>query len=258
LILRKRSSNWELRITGVPIGEAPLWVREAWTGLALPLYDPRKRVVGIDLSSDMLARAKQRVVTQRLRNIVGLAEIDPESMAFADDSFDIAVAMFTATVVPDARRLMGEMRRVVRPGGQLLFVNHFAAQGGLRWWAERTLAPLSRVLGWHPDFTLGDLLDDPRMATEIVPCPPFGLFTLVRVPQLDVTVPQPKTETAFAGATSIGGGRPDAADRRFGDLAISRFSSEDAVKLSGLAIHRPLGQTVKERRRALDELESQD
>ena len=56
-------------------------------------------------------------------------------------------------------------------------------RAALRWWAERTLAPLSRVLGWHPDFVLGDLLDDPQMAAEIVPCPPFGLFTLVRVPQ---------------------------------------------------------------------------
>jgi phosphatidylethanolamine/phosphatidyl-N-methylethanolamine N-methyltransferase len=108
--------------------------------------------------------------------------MDAESMAFADASFDIAVAMFTATVVPDAKRLVREMRRVVRPGGELLFVNHFAAEGGLRWWAERTLAPLSRVLGWHPDFTLADLLEDPRAAAEIEPCPPFELFTLVRVP----------------------------------------------------------------------------
>nr|WP_256476389.1 class I SAM-dependent methyltransferase [Siccirubricoccus soli] len=152
------------------------------TGLALPLYDPRKNVVGIDLSRDMLAKAKERVQQEKLRNVEGLVEMDAESMAFADGSFDIAVAMFTATVVPDARRLFREMRRVVRPGGELLFVNHFAAEGGLRWWAERTLAPLSRVLGWHPDFALGDLLDDPRQAVEITPCQPFGLFTLVRVP----------------------------------------------------------------------------
>jgi phosphatidylethanolamine/phosphatidyl-N-methylethanolamine N-methyltransferase len=85
-------------------------------------------------------------------------------------------------VVPDARRLLREMRRVVRPGGELLFVNHFAAERGVRWWAERTLAPLSRVLGWHPDFSLGDLLEHPRAAAEIAACPPFGLFTLVRVP----------------------------------------------------------------------------
>jgi len=152
------------------------------TGLALPHYDPRKRVTGIDLSRDMLRRAQSRVREQRLRNVTGLAEMDAEHMAFADGSFDIAVAMFTATVVPDARQLFREMRRVVRPGGTLLFVNHFAAERGLRWWAERTLAPLSRVLGWHPDFALGDLLEDVRAATVIEPCPPFGLFTLVQVP----------------------------------------------------------------------------
>ncbi|MBY0331796.1 MAG: class I SAM-dependent methyltransferase [Acetobacteraceae bacterium] len=156
------------------------------TGLALPRYAPEKRVVGIDLSRDMLARAQERVRTERLRNVVGLVEMDAERMAFADASFDIAVAMFTATVVPDARRLFAEMRRVVRPGGDLLFVNHFRAEKGMRWWAERTLAPLSRVLGWHPDFAITDLLDDPRAAAEITECPPFGLFTLVRVPNLAV------------------------------------------------------------------------
>jgi len=152
------------------------------TGLALPRYAPEKRIIGIDLSCDMLRRARDRVRARRLRNVVGLVEMDAEQMAFRDASFDIAVAMFTATVVPDARRLVAEMRRVVRPGGELLFVNHFAAERGLRWWAERTLAPLSRVLGWHPDFSLDDLLEDRRLAVEISACPPFGLFTLVQVP----------------------------------------------------------------------------
>ena len=152
------------------------------TGLALPRYAPEKRVVGIDLSREMLQQARKRVRRERLRNVVGLVEMDAEAMAFRDASFDIAVAMFTATVVPDARKLLREMRRVVRPGGELLFVNHFAAERGVRWWAERTLAPLSRVLGWHPDVSLGDLLEHPKAAAEIAACPPFGLFTLVRVP----------------------------------------------------------------------------
>ncbi len=152
------------------------------TGLALPRYAPEKRVVGIDLSREMLLQARKRVRREGLRNVVGLVEMDAEAMAFRDASFDIAVAMFTATVVPDARKLLREMRRVVRPGGELLFVNHFAAEKGVRWWAERTLAPLSRVLGWHPDFSLGDLLEHPKAAAEIASCPPFGLFTLVRVP----------------------------------------------------------------------------
>jgi phosphatidylethanolamine/phosphatidyl-N-methylethanolamine N-methyltransferase len=114
--------------------------------------------------------------------VVGLVEMDAERMAFRDSSFDVAVAMFTASVVPDAKRLFAEMSRVVRPGGTLLFVNHFAAQGGVRWWVERSMAPLARVLGWHPDFALSDLLDPVTAArADLESCPPAGLFTLVRV-----------------------------------------------------------------------------
>ena len=152
------------------------------TGLALPRYRGDKRVVGVDLSREMLEKAAERVQEQGLRHVIGLAEMDAEHMAFADDSFDIAVAMFTASVVPDAKRLYAEMARVVRPGGHLLFVNHFAAEAGPRWWVERTMAPLSRLLGWHPDFALRDLLDPAIEQVEAIEaCQPAGLFTLVRV-----------------------------------------------------------------------------
>jgi len=152
------------------------------TGLALPHYRSDKRVIGVDLSREMLEKATDRVRDERLRHVVGLAEMDAEHMAFADGAFDIAVAMFTASVVPDAKRLYAEMSRVVRPGGHLLFVNHFAAEKGPRWWVERTMAPLSRLLGWHPDFALRDLLDPEIVQVEsIEPCQPAGLFTLVRV-----------------------------------------------------------------------------
>jgi len=152
------------------------------TGLALPHYRSDKRVIGVDLSREMLEKATDRVRDERLRHVVGLAEMDAEHMAFADGAFDIAVAMFTASVVPDAKRLYAEMSRVVRPGGHLLFVNHFAAEKGPRWWVERTMAPLSRLLGWHPDFALRDLLAPEIVQVEsIEPCQPAGLFTLVRV-----------------------------------------------------------------------------
>jgi phosphatidylethanolamine/phosphatidyl-N-methylethanolamine N-methyltransferase len=152
------------------------------TGLALPHYRGDKRVVGVDLSREMLEKAADRVRAERLGHVVGLAEMDAEHMAFADGAFDIAVAMFTASVVPDAKRLYAEMSRVVRPGGQLLFVNHFAAEDGPRWWVERAMAPLSRLLGWHPDFALRDLLDPAAEQVEVMePCQPAGLFTLVRV-----------------------------------------------------------------------------
>lgn len=152
------------------------------TGLALPLYRRDLQVVGIDLSRHMLEIARQRVAKEKLANVRGLLEMDAENMAFADASFDVAVAMFTASVVPDAKKLFAEMSRVVRPGGHLLFVNHFAAEGGPRWWVERAMAPLSRRLGWHPDFALCDLLDPATTDVEAMePCPPVGIFTLVQL-----------------------------------------------------------------------------
>ena len=75
------------------------------------------------------------------------------------------------------------MRRVVRPGGTILFVNHFAAKAGPRWWIEWAMAPASRALGWHPDFSVDELLSPADQArAEAVPVPPIGIFTLVRLP----------------------------------------------------------------------------
>jgi phosphatidylethanolamine/phosphatidyl-N-methylethanolamine N-methyltransferase len=153
------------------------------TGLALPHYARSKRITGIDLSAEMMARARDRVRDEKLLNVDALIEVDAEATGLDDCSFDIAVAMFVASVVPNPRRLLAEMRRVVRPGGHLLFVNHFAADRGPRWWAERALAPASRKLGWHPDFATEALLSPDEMAAaRFDPVPPFGLFTLVRLP----------------------------------------------------------------------------
>ncbi len=151
------------------------------TGLALPDYRPELEVVGIDLSREMLLKAQKRVAEEKLVAVHGLMEMDAEAMAFADDSFDIAVAMFTASVVPDAKKLFAEMARVVRPGGQLLFVNHFAADKGFRWWLERSTAPLARILGWHPDFKLSDIFEPDTQIERVEACPPISLFTLVEV-----------------------------------------------------------------------------
>ncbi len=150
------------------------------TGLALPHYTADKRITGIDLSADMLDRARMRVIEQRLRNVDALLELDAEATGFADASFDIAVAMFVASVVPNPRKLMAEMRRVVAPGGHILFVNHFAAERGPRWWMEQAMAPASRALGWHPDFRFEALLnEEERKIARYVPHAPIGLFTLV-------------------------------------------------------------------------------
>ncbi len=153
------------------------------TGLALPHYSAAKRITGIDLSAEMLVFARSRVKAERLANVEALVEVDAEATGFEDGSFDIAVAMFVASVVPNPRRLLAEMRRVVRPGGRLLFVNHFAAERGPRWWAERALAPASRKLGWHPDFSRDALLPAADQArAQFASVPPLGLFTLVSLP----------------------------------------------------------------------------
>ena len=151
------------------------------TGLALPHYDPRKRVTGIDLSPDMLARARARVARTGLAHVEALEIRDAENTGFPEASFDIAAAMFVASVVPHPRALLAEMKRVVRPGGLLLFVNHFLAENaGPRRAVERAIAGASRALGWHPDFALEALLpaEDAARATR-TPVPPAGLFTLV-------------------------------------------------------------------------------
>jgi phosphatidylethanolamine/phosphatidyl-N-methylethanolamine N-methyltransferase len=174
---RKRAADLVNRLPGRKVLEVGVG-----TGLALPRYTSDKRIVGIDLSADMLALARRRVAEVGLRNVEGLLEMDAEATEFADGQFDIAVAMFVASVVPNPRQLLAELRRVVRPGGNILFVNHFAAEGGPRWWIERAMAPASRRLGWHPDFAKKALLEPEEIAgIEAKGVPPFGIFTLMRL-----------------------------------------------------------------------------
>ncbi|MBN8888908.1 MAG: phosphatidylethanolamine N-methyltransferase [Rhodospirillales bacterium 70-18] len=174
---RRRAVDAVNRLPGTQVLEVGVG-----TGLALPRYTADKRVTGIDLSAEMLARARIRMAEHALTNVEALLEMDAEATTFPDGRFDIAVAMFVASVVPHPRRLLAEMRRVVRPGGHILFVNHFAAERGPRWWAERALAPASRALGWHPDFAVDALfVPADREAASFAPAPPLGLFTLAHL-----------------------------------------------------------------------------
>lgn len=153
------------------------------TGLALPYYDRSKRITGIDLSQEMLELARARVKRSNLQHVTALMEVDAEATGFESHSFDIAVAMYVASVVPHPRALMAEMQRVVRPGGPILFVSHFGAQRGPRRWVEDVLAPASRRLGWHPGFPLDSLLTPAQVASaRFSSVPPFGLWTLVQLP----------------------------------------------------------------------------
>ncbi len=150
------------------------------TGLALPHYRSDKRIVGVDISPDMLRWARRRVIDEGLANVEALLEMDAERLEFEDDSFDIVVAMYVASVVPNPPALLGEMQRVCRPGGDILVVNHFADGTGLRGVVERRLAPLSAHLGWRPDFALQPFLGAGTVEViERLAADPFGFATLV-------------------------------------------------------------------------------
>jgi phosphatidylethanolamine/phosphatidyl-N-methylethanolamine N-methyltransferase len=151
------------------------------TGLSLPLYRKDMRVVGIDLSAEMLDRARARVAREGLDQVEDLIEMDAEELAFPDHSFDAVVAMYTASVVPHPDRMLAEMRRVCVPGGDIVIVNHFLSKGGLLEPVERALAPLSRSLGWRPDFEIDSFLDPAELdVQEVRSVPPLKIFTIVR------------------------------------------------------------------------------
>jgi len=169
LVARRRAVALVNRLPGRDVLEVGVG-----TGLALPYYAADRRVTGIDLSAEMLAQARKRVAENDLRNVEALREMDAEATDFPDASFDTAVAMFVASVVPDPRALLAEMRRVVRPGGNILFISHFTAKKGMLWWAERALAPASRALGWHPDFEVEALFTpEDLIHTTMTPVPPL-------------------------------------------------------------------------------------
>lgn len=130
------------------------------TGLSLPLYPKDVTVTGIDISRDMLAQAQARKIREQLDNVVELSLMDAEEMAFEDNSFDRVVAMHVASVVPHPERLVAEMRRVCKPNGHLFFVNHSHSHNPLLGGIESLLAPMSRQLGFRPDFSLEHFLDE--------------------------------------------------------------------------------------------------
>ncbi|MDN5862137.1 MAG: class I SAM-dependent methyltransferase [Salinisphaera sp.] len=149
------------------------------TGLSLPQYPVGVDVTGIDLSEDMLERARCRL--NGTANRVRLEQMDAQDLTFPDDSFDKVVAMYVASVVPDPTKMIAEMKRVCRPGGDLFIVNHFSRDHGVIALLERLLAPLSRLVGFRPSFPLTGFLDQASMdVREVVPVNLFGYWKLIR------------------------------------------------------------------------------
>jgi len=151
------------------------------TGLSLPNYGRHLEIVGIDLSPEMLDKAREKVAEERLGNVAGLYEMDASALTFGDGSFDTVVAMYVITVVPEPEKVMRELARVTKPGGQVVLVNHFSQDDGVRGWVERRMAPFADKLGWHPVFDVDRVMvcDNLRVFDRRA-LRPWGLFTMLR------------------------------------------------------------------------------
>ncbi|HSA90345.1 MAG TPA: methyltransferase domain-containing protein [Burkholderiales bacterium] len=128
------------------------------TGISLPLYPRDVRITGIDVSREMLEKARARVARAKLKNIDALLEMDAEAMAFPDASFDKVVAMYVVSVVPRPAKLLEELHRVCRPDGDIFIVNHFQSDNPILGGVERALAGFSSQIGFNPDLDLRQLV----------------------------------------------------------------------------------------------------
>jgi phosphatidylethanolamine/phosphatidyl-N-methylethanolamine N-methyltransferase len=123
------------------------------TGINTPLYPHNCHVTGVDLSSSMLEKARERVAREGLRN-VRLLEMDAQNLTFADDSFDIVYAPYLISVVPDPVQVAREMRRVCRPGGKIIILNHFRSANPVLSRMERAISPFTVHIGFKSDLDL--------------------------------------------------------------------------------------------------------
>lgn len=148
------------------------------TGLSLPYYPAGVHVTGIDVSPHMLDRARARLNGRA--DDFELALMDAQELEYPDDSFDKVVAMYVASVVPDPRRMVAEMTRVCRPGGELFIVNHFSREKGAMAVLERLASPVSRFVGFRTSFPLEEFLAASSLeVVETVPVNLFGYWTLI-------------------------------------------------------------------------------
>ena len=156
------------------------------TGLALPHYAENLTVTGIDLSTDMLQRAKQRIKRKSHKNIEALLEMDATAIEFPDGHFDVSVAMYVLTVVPEPAKVIHELARVTKPGGTVLIANHFSVESGLRGIVEKKMSKHAAKLGWRPEFPVDTVLvSDKLRLVSFKQLKPWGFFTLMEFRRVD-------------------------------------------------------------------------
>ena len=155
------------------------------TGLSFDDYDAGTEITGIDISEPMIARARMRAASGRYPFVKGLAVMDAHALRYDDASFDCVVGRFVITLVADPERVRSECARVVKPGGQIVLVNHLYSERGWAAAIERLLAERARKLGLRPEFPFARLVAwaQTHGGAELIErrkVPPFGVYTLVR------------------------------------------------------------------------------
>ena len=155
------------------------------TGISLPDYSSSNRLCGVDISEPMLRKAHERVSEFGLDNVEGLWVMDAEHLSFPDASFDVVVAQYVITTVPNPEAALDEFARVLKPGGEIILVSRVGAEAGLRRSLERWFAPAARKLGWRTEFSFERYARwaDQSPAMRLVerrPMPPLGHFSLIR------------------------------------------------------------------------------
>ena len=129
------------------------------TGLTLPYFPKDSRVIGVDLSEEMLAKAREKVARMGLNQVVELIAMDACALSFPDQHFDAVTAQFVITLVPDPEKALTEMARVLRPGGEIIISSRLGAEGGFQARFEEFIAPVVKKVGWSSTFKLSRIMD---------------------------------------------------------------------------------------------------
>ena len=148
----------------LPLGAKILEVG-AGTGTSFPAYPAHCEVTGIDLAPDMLSRARQKILDNGWNHIKVL-EMNALQLDFPDNSFDYVMAFHVVTVVPDPIRMISEAKRVCKPGGRIVIVNHFTSEFPLVGSLTQALDPLTRWLGWRTDLKLKPFIETAHLSVE--------------------------------------------------------------------------------------------
>jgi phosphatidylethanolamine/phosphatidyl-N-methylethanolamine N-methyltransferase len=177
------------------------------TGLSLPSYSAATRIVGIDISEPMLDKARDRVVRQRLDHVEQIATGDAEKLDFPTASFDVVVAQYVVTAVPNPERALDEFVRVVRPGGEIIITTRIGAETGLRGVIEKVLMPVTSRLGFRTEFAWSRYENWAATAPGIRLLerrllPPLGHFSLLRYLRLP-DAPAPSTMKPAVSAVEL-------------------------------------------------------